>query len=31
MKIKVVMKAVVNAKPSAFCPVLVDDWPAKRD
>jgi hypothetical protein len=31
MKIKVVKKAVVNAKPTAFCSVLVDDWPpAKR-
>jgi len=30
MTIKVVKKAVVNAKPSAFCSVLIDDWPAKR-
>jgi hypothetical protein len=31
MKIKVVKKAVVNAKPSGFCGTFVDDWPpAKR-
>jgi hypothetical protein len=25
MKIKVVKKAIANAKPSGFCPVFVDD------
>jgi hypothetical protein len=30
MKIKVVKKAVVNAKPTGYCGAFVDDWPAKR-
>jgi len=31
MKITVVKKAVVNAKPSGYCTVFVDDWaPEKR-
>jgi hypothetical protein len=30
MKIKVIKKAVVNAKPTGYCPVYVDDWTAPR-
>jgi len=30
MKITVIKKAVVNAKPSGYCPVLVDDFPATK-
>jgi len=30
MKIKIVKKAVVDAKPSGYCPVFVDDNGAPR-
>jgi hypothetical protein len=26
MKITVIKKGVVNAKPAGWCPVFVDDW-----
>jgi hypothetical protein len=29
-KIKVIKKAVVNAKPSGICPVYVDDYPMEK-
>lgn len=30
MKIKVVKKAIANAKPTGYCPVFVDDNGAPR-
>jgi|SwirhisoilCB2_FD_contig_51_5029545_length_484_multi_8_in_0_out_0_2 hypothetical protein len=30
MTIKIVKKGTVNAKPSGFCAVFVDDYPEKR-
>lgn len=30
MKITVIKKAVVNAKPSGYCPTLVDDFPTDK-
>jgi hypothetical protein len=30
MKITVVKKGAVNAKPAAACPVFVDDWFNKK-
>jgi hypothetical protein len=30
MKITVIKKAVVNAKPQGYCPVFVDDFPSPK-
>jgi hypothetical protein len=30
MKITVIKKGLVNAKPSSFCPAFVDDFPAPK-
>ena len=31
MKIQIIKKATVNAKPSSYCDVFVDDYPDKRN
>ena len=32
MKIQIIKKGTVNAKPSAYCDIFIDDvpWPAKQ-